>query len=99
MKIISVDDDVTAYEACNDFGIFVCGDEWRLRFGSWDEAQAFIKGLLLRHAHTKKGRAFSSLIGSLLRSDTLSGHRNVVPQDKAIACSRFGRLMCRMDVF
>jgi hypothetical protein len=42
MKIISVDDDVTAYEACNDFGIFVCGDEGRLRFGSWDEAQALI---------------------------------------------------------
>jgi hypothetical protein len=87
MKIISVDDDVTAYEVCNDFGIFVCGDEERLRFGSWDEAQAF------RHAHTKKGRAFSSLIGSLLCSDTLSGHRNVVPQDKAVA-----NLMCRIDV-
>lgn len=55
MKIISVDDDVTAYEACNDFGIFVCGDEWRLRFGSWDEAQAFIKGLLFA-ARTHKER-------------------------------------------
>jgi len=55
MKIISVDDDVTAYEACNGFGIFVCGDEGRLRFGSRDEAQAFIKGLLFA-ARTHKER-------------------------------------------
>jgi len=32
MKIVSVDDDVTAYEVCNDFGIFVCEDEGRLKF-------------------------------------------------------------------
>jgi hypothetical protein len=68
MKIISADDDLTAYEVCNDFGIFVCGDEGRLRFGSWDEAHAFIKGLLfLRPAHTRKGRTFSGLIGSPTR--------------------------------
>ena len=55
MKIISVDGDVTAYEVCNDFGIFVCGNEGRLRFSSWDEAHAFIKGLLFA-ARTHKER-------------------------------------------
>ena len=58
MKIISVDDDLTAYEVCNDFGIFVCGDKGWLRFSSWDEARAFIKKLPLRSAYTKKGRSF-----------------------------------------
>ena len=29
MKIFSADDDVTAYEVCNDFGIILCGDEGR----------------------------------------------------------------------
>jgi hypothetical protein len=62
MKIVSVDDDVTAYEVCNDFGIFVCEAEGRLRFSSWDEARAFIKGLLFA-ARTLKERE------SLLRSD------------------------------
>jgi hypothetical protein len=62
MKIISVDDDVTAYEVCNDFGIFVCEDEVRLRFGSWGEAHAFIKGCFLRPAHTRKGRIFSPAV-------------------------------------
>ena len=52
MKIVSVDD---AYEVCNDFGIFVCEDEGRLRFSSWDEARAFIKGLLFA-ARTHKER-------------------------------------------
>jgi hypothetical protein len=86
MKIISVDDDVNAYEVCTDFGIFVCGDEGRrLRFSSWDEVHAFIKDCFLRPAHTRKGRTFSGLIGSQLRSDTLSGHRDVASREKAIA--------------
>lgn len=56
MKIISADDDLTAYEVCSDFGVFVSGDEGRLRFSSWDEAHAFIKGLLFAariHEETK----------------------------------------------
>ena len=46
MKILLADDNVTGYEVCTDFGVFLCEDEEPLRFTSWDEANAFIKGLL-----------------------------------------------------
>jgi len=85
MKIFSADDDVTAYEVCNDFGIILCGDEGRAEVWQLGRGTRIQQGTAFCGPHTKKGRTFSGLIGSLLRSDTLSGHRNVAPRGEAIA--------------